>query len=149
MQELVIRRAVVADADALRDCMIAAYSIYLKTFKGLSFPPLQVDYAKEILEYPTWVAERSGKIVGGLIMTFSDSAAMISNVAVHPDVQGGGVGRGLLDFAELQATRENFTRMRLATHVLLKQNVSLYQHLGWEVVGQDSVRVTMEKQLSD
>ena len=127
--------------------MIAAYSVYLETMKDTAFPPLEVDYAAEISEYPTWVAEYEGKLVGGLIMTFTDSAAMISNVAVHPAAQGGGVGRGLLDFAESQAKEKGLTRMRLATHVLLKQNVSLYQHLGWEVVDQDSVRVNMQKLL--
>jgi N-acetylglutamate synthase-like GNAT family acetyltransferase len=100
------------------------------------------------LNYSTWVAQSKGKIVGGLIMTFEENCAEISNIAVHPFVQGVGLGRGLLGFGEQQARGKEHIRMRLATHVLLKENVSLYQHLGWEVVNRDSVRITMGKQIS-
>ncbi|PCI75058.1 MAG: hypothetical protein COB20_13800 [SAR86 cluster bacterium] len=148
MKEFTIRQATLADADALQECMMAAYSVYLETLKEISLPPLEVDYASEILNYPTWVAQREGKIVGGLIMTFEESCAVVSNIAVHPAAQGIGLGRALLVFAEQQARTKEITRMRLATHVLLTGNVSLYQHLGWNVVDQDSVRITMEKQIS-
>lgn len=129
--------------------MIAAYSVYLDSLKGISLPPLQVDYGAEIQNYPTWVAVRNEKILGGLIMTFDQSAAMISNIAVRPEAQGSGIGRALLDLADQQAKENGCTRMRLATHALLTNNVSLYQHLGWDVVERDSVRVMMEKPVVD
>lgn len=129
--------------------MIAAYSVYLHSLKGASLPPLQVDYAAEIQNYPTWVAVCNEKVLGGLIMTFDQSAAMISNIAVQPEAQGSGLGRALLDLAYQQARENGFTRMRLSTHALLTNNVSLYQHLGWDVVEQDSVRVIMEKPVVD
>jgi len=147
MKEFTIRQATVADAESLQECMVAAYSIYLENLKEISLPPLEVDYASEILNYPTWVAEREGKIVGGLIVTFEESCAVISNIAVHPAAQGIGLGRALLEFAEQQAREKQYTQMRLATHVLLAENVSLYQHLGWSVVDRDSVRISMEKQI--
>ena len=145
-QESVLRQAVIGDAGGLRNCMIAAYSGYQERMQGNLLPPLGVDYAKEISNYPVWVAERDGDIVAGLIMTFKD-VAMISNIAVHPQMQGSGLGRRLLDFAEQQAKARGFTRMRLATHALLTENVSLYQHLGWELADRDSERITMEKSI--
>jgi len=146
-KEFLLRKAVIADADALRDCMIAAYSMYSKKLQGISLPPLNVDYATEIANYPTWVAEKEAGIVGGLIMTFENDTASVANVAVHPDAQGCGLGRMLLDFAEQQAINKGIATMRLATHARLTENVALYQHLGWEVVEQDAVRVSMEKQV--
>lgn len=145
MGEIAVRKALIADADALQECMMAAYSIYLKTLKVISLPPLEVDYASEISSYPTWLAERDGKILGGLIMTFTESVAVIANIAVHPAAQGGGLGRELLVFAEKQAKEKGLASMRLATHALFTDNVSLYQHLGWVVIERNSVRVTMEK----
>jgi len=147
LKDFVLRSAVVEDAAALQDCMIAAYSVYLETMRGISFPPLEVDYASEFVDYPTWVAELDGLVAVGLIMTFSSGVASIANIAVHPAAQGSGVGRVLLELAERQAREEGCSRMRLATHILLKQNVSLYQHFGWEVVDQDSLRTYMEKRL--
>jgi GNAT superfamily N-acetyltransferase len=146
LKETVLREATLEDAARLRDCMIAAYSGYQERLQGIQLPPLIVDYAAEISNYPTWVADRDGEIVAGLIMTFN-SVAMLSNIAVHPQAQGNGLGRRLLDFAEQQAKEQGFSRMRLATHRLLTENISLYQHFGWELVGQDEERVTMEKSI--
>ena len=114
---------------------------------GASLPPMDVDYSKEIAEYPTWVAELDGNVVGGLIMTFEESVATVSNIAVRPQSQGLGLGRKLLDFAQAEATARHYKIMGLATHVLLTENVGLYKHLGWKVTAEDDVRVYMEKEI--
>ena len=127
--------------------MSAAYSSYASRMGDISLPPLETDYASEIENYPTWVAELDGEIVAGLIMAFDKDAASISNVAVHPNAQGQGLGRILLDFAEQQARIKGYSQLALATHVLLTENISLYEHLGWKISGRDQTRVYFEKSI--
>jgi ribosomal protein S18 acetylase RimI-like enzyme len=147
MSNTIIRKATLGDSAALQECMESAYSAYQHRMNGGSLPPLETDYASEIAEYPTWVAELEGSVVGGLIMTFEEGVASVSNIAVRPQSQGLGLGRSLLEFAQNQAKHRDCTVMRLATHVLLTENVSLYKHLGWKITGEDDVRVYMEREI--
>ncbi|WP_157950200.1 GNAT family N-acetyltransferase [Vallitalea okinawensis] len=143
-----IREAIIGDAKNLKNCMDMAYSKYLNRLKGKRLPPMDVDYAEEIGSFPVWVAELDKEIVGGLILTFEDGYTTISNVAVRPDFQGRGLGRGLMDFAESEASRRGYLEIRLATHVLLIENISFYLKLGWIEFGRDDTRVYMKKNIS-
>lgn len=105
--------------------MKLAYSYYQDRMGGMSLPPMDMDYSYQIKNYPTWVAEFNGNIIGGLIMMFEKGSAWIENIAVHPGFQGQGLGGGLMEFAEIQAKEKNYTELRLATHVLLTENISL------------------------
>lgn len=140
-----IRSATVDDATALHKCMILAYAGYQERMQGRRLPPMELDYRAEISEYPTWVAEYNDNIVGGLTMIFKPDDAAIANIAVHPDFQGQGLGKGLMNFADAQARQRNYSQLCLATHVLLSENVSLYRHLGWIEYDRDDVRVYMRK----
>ena len=128
--------------------MDSAYTEYLDRLDGKRLPPMDVDYEEEIAAFPVWVAESENEIVGGLIVMFEDDYMTIANVAVHPDFQGNGLGRGLLDFAESEAQRRGYAEIRLATHVLLTENVSFYRHLGWSEIGRDDTRIYMKKNIS-
>ena len=140
-----IRKAVVSDSSSLTECMNAAYMSYLPRLGGKTLPPMEVDYENEIRLFPVWVAESGGNVVGGLILMSEDRYMTIANVAVHPKFQGNGLGRGLLEFGESEAKRQGFSELRLATHILFKENISLYLHLGWSETERDNVRVYMKK----
>jgi len=142
-----IRKAVLEDSVALQNCMESAYASYQDRMAGKRLPPMDINYLLEIRDFPTWVAVFNDKIVGGLIMMFENDYASISNVAVHPEFQGQGLGGGLMKFAETMAKEKNYFKLRLATHVLLNENVSLYLHLGWIEKARDDVRVYMEKHI--
>lgn len=143
-----IRKAVIDDAKNLKCCMEIAYSKYLNRLNGKRLPPMEVDYEGEIASFPVWVAEYNIEIVGGLVLVFEDDYATIANVAVHPDFQRNGLGRRLMDFAELEAKRRGYLEILLATHVLLAENVSFYLHLGWSEIVRDDTRVYMKKNIS-
>ena len=140
-----IRSANVDDAQDLKQIMVAAYVGYEQRVSGMRLPPMDLDYHAEITDYSTWVAESDGHIVGGLTMIFETEYASIANIAVHPEFQGQGLGKGLMTFADHQAKQKNLTQIRLATHVLLKENQSLYLHLGWSEYDRDNVRVYFKK----
>lgn len=142
-----IRPATDHDALGLQACMETSYSSYLMRFSGARLPPMEVDYAQEIENYPVWVAESDRSIVGGLVMVFDDLQANLANIAVHPNFQGKGLGKGLMHFAEIMAKERGYTELHLATHVFLTENVSLYLHLGWDEVSRDETRVYMQKAL--
>ena len=127
--------------------MDAAYATYQQRMGGVRLPPMDVDYLSEIKSHPTWVVEAEGSILGGLIMVFEDDQASIANIAVNPKFQGQGIGGELMRFAESKARENNFSELRLATHVLLDENISLYRHLGWEETGRDETRVFMKKEI--
>lgn len=114
---------------------------------GVRLPPMDLDYSREILNYPTWVAVIEDRVVGGLTMIFEDGFASIANIAVDPDFQGRGIGGGLMKFAENKARERNHSELRLATHVMLTENVSLYSHLGWTEYDRDTVRIYMKKHI--
>ncbi len=127
--------------------MESAYAAYQERMDGERLPPMDVDYQSEIRDYPTRVVESRGNIVGGLIMSFDNDEASISNIAIDPGYQGQGIGGGLLSFATSKAREDGFSELRLATHVLLHENLSLYRHLGWVETGSDETRVYMAKKL--
>lgn len=143
-----IRKAFISDAGALSECMHAAYMIYTSRMGGKTLPPLTIDYKEEIRSYPVWVAESDGIFVGGLILMPEDGYMTIANVAVHPQFQGNGLGRGLMSLGEAEAKRQGYSEVRLATHNLLTENVSLYSHLGWSEIGRDEYRVYMRKKIT-
>lgn len=142
-----IRPAAIDDAVDLQQCMASAYAGYQARMGNKRLPPMDLDYRGEISENPTWVADYNGNIVGGLTMNFNVNEAVIANIAVHPDFQGQGLGKGFMNFADTQAKQRGYSQLRLATHVLLIENVSLYRHLGWVEYDRDDVRVYMRKSI--
>ena len=142
-----IRGAAPEDSGGLKSCMELAYATYQDRMGGKRLPPMDVDYSSEIKNYPTWVVESEGRILGGLIMTFENDIASIANIAVDPECQGQGIGGALMCFAESKAIEGGFSELHLATHVLLNENISLYQHLGWAETGRDETRVFMQKDI--
>lgn len=142
-----IREATLEDAEGLGKSMKSAYAPYQERMGGVRLPPMDVDYSSEIENYPTWVVESEGNVLGGLIMIFEKGNASIANIAVNPKFQGQGIGSGLMKFAESMAKENNFSELYLTTHVLLKENLSLYRHLGWEEIGRDNTKVFMKKEI--
>ena len=120
-----IRPATQDDAQGLQDCMPQAYAPCSERLGGTLLPPMELDYRQEIRDYPTWVVVHEEQIVGGMTMMFTGPSAAIANVAVHPDSQGLGIGKGLLKFAETEAKSRQANELKLATHVALTENLSL------------------------
>ena len=142
-----IRKAIPDDSDSLKNCMESAYAVYEERMGGVLLPPMDVDYLSEIKNYPTWVVESEGSVLGALIMVFENDQVSIANIAVDPRFQGQGIGSALTKLAESIARENSFSELQLATHVLLTENISLYQHLGWKETGRDESRIFMTKRI--
>jgi len=142
-----IRSAILADADALASCINAAYTKYEQRISDM--PPVSDGIAKEITNNQVWVAVKGSEIIGGLFLVPRGKFMKISNLAVHPNYSGKGLGRKLMELAEGEARRQGYIEMRLNTHAAIPENVRLYEHLGWAEVSRNGNTVSMRKYLRE
>jgi ribosomal protein S18 acetylase RimI-like enzyme len=125
-----LRPATVADVPRLTELVQAAYGRYLERLGGPP-RPMTDDYADVLRSYRVTVAERSGEIVGLIVLGVSDEGFVVDNVAVDPSHQGSGVGRALLEHAEVAARRAGFDSIYLYTHERMTENLALYSRIGY------------------
>ncbi len=145
-----IRPARPADAGPLKACVEAAYEHYIPRM-GQAPGPMLDDYDARIAADRVFVAVEDGKIVGGLVLIVEPDKLLLDNIAVHPDLQGRGLGRALLALADTEARRQGYDEIHLYTHETMTENIALYGRLGWTETERRKVgpyaRVYMMKRL--
>ena len=147
MTNWTLRRARPEDAAPLAKCIEAAYSVYAD--RDIVLPAVSDGIAEDIQDHIVWVAALGQEIVGGLVLVPQHDHAVLANVAVSPSATGLGLGRALLDRAELETRTLGLTRLSLTTHADIPENVRLYEHLGWSEAGRNRDKVRLEKLLPD
>jgi ribosomal protein S18 acetylase RimI-like enzyme len=125
-----LRPATAADVPRLTELVMAAYGHYVERL-GEPPRPMTEDYAEVVRSFQVTVAEHGGEIVGLIALGVGDEGFVIDNVAVDPSHQGSGVGRLLLEHAELEARRAGFDSIYLYTHELMAENLAYYSRLGY------------------
>jgi ribosomal protein S18 acetylase RimI-like enzyme len=125
-----LRPATAADVARLTELARAAYGHYVERIGGPP-RPLVDDYAAVVRDHDVTVAEREGTIAGLIVLGTDAEGSFIDNVAVDPAHQGTGVGRALLEHAEVVARRAGFDSIYLYTHELMTENLALYERLGY------------------
>jgi GNAT superfamily N-acetyltransferase len=128
---LLVRPAVAADVPAIAAVVHDAYVKYVARI-GRQPGPMLDDYAARMTAGQVWVCAEDVAVAGILVLEPEADHLLLDNIAVAPAWQGRGVGRMLLDFADAEARRAGFGELRLYTHVLMHENISLYARLGWE-----------------
>lgn len=131
---MTIRAAVSDDLPAIQEIVECAYSRYVERM-GRPPGPMLDDYAKRIELKQASVAEYEGRVGGLLVLIDEQDHLLLDNIAVHPDAQGRGLGRQLMDFAQAEARRREYGELRLYTHESMIENIALYSKLGWEETG--------------
>lgn len=110
---------------------------------------MREDYGVLIGGGSLWVI--GAPVVGMVTLTEDGSALHVDNLAAHPAVQGMGIGRQLLDFAERSAREGGIARLELYTNEVMTENISFYEHVGYREIArltEDGYRrVLMEKRL--
>ncbi len=147
-QPLVPRPATSADLLRIREIVAAAYEKYLSRMERPPAPMLR-DYQEAIAAGGLWVV---GDPVTGLVsLSPAGESLLIENVAVHPAAQGSGIGRLLMDFAEIEADRRRLRCVALYTNEVMTENLAIYSHLGYREVRRATEagyrRVFMQKTL--
>jgi ribosomal protein S18 acetylase RimI-like enzyme len=110
------------------------------------------DYAEVIAHHQVWVAEAEQQIIGGLVLIPEEDTLLLDNIAVHPNYQGRGIGRALLELADAEALCQGYDELRLYTHETMTENIALYTRNGWVETHRGHqagyARVFMRKRLS-
>ncbi|MFT5112204.1 MAG: ribosomal protein S18 acetylase RimI-like enzyme [Parasphingorhabdus sp.] len=130
--KIAIRKAVLADADAITECVQAAFQHYVERMGKLPGPMLN-DYSEIIQQHATFVATDRESVVGLLVLMQKSAGLLLDNIAVDPQCQGRGVGKLLLQFAEDECRSRGYASIQMYTHECMVENVDMYQRCGWEI----------------
>ena len=125
-----IRRATDRDARAIRSCVHAAYRHYIERI-GKPPGPMLDDYERVIAERDVFVVGERNNIHGLLVLMKKEDGLLLDNIAVDPTMQGRGLGKRLMAFAEEEARRQGYDRLSLYTHELMTKNIAIYTKLGY------------------
>ncbi|WP_055714485.1 GNAT family N-acetyltransferase [Streptomyces torulosus] len=126
-----VRRAVLADVDAVRAVTDAAFRPYIARI-GVVPQPMEADHAANVAAGRVFV---TGDPVTGLVVVEAhDDHLFLDVIAVHPDAHGQGVGRRLLDFVDTHARALGLSEIRLYTNAMMWENRKIYPKFGYEVV---------------
>jgi GNAT superfamily N-acetyltransferase len=126
----IVRPALPGDAAAASACVKAAFSPYIVRM-GKPPAPMLLDFPEMIAAGKVWVAEIAGRLVGVLVQYETETGFYIDTVAALPELQGTGVGRALLQFAEREATRRGYDSLYLCTNAKMTENQAFYPKIGY------------------
>ena len=130
MATISLRPAQADDAPSIAACACAAYIHYIERI-GRQPGPMLENYADVIKEFQVHVATLDAAVVGAIVLKLTDEGFYLDNVSVRPSLQGTGIGRRLLEFAESEARRQGYASIYLATHELMTENRALYSRIGY------------------
>jgi len=135
--DLVLRRAVEADAPAVRALTREAYTKWVALI-GREPRPMTADVEAAIRDHRIDVLSVGARVVA-LIETIAEpEALLIENVAVSPALQGRGLGRRLIAHAERLAADMGYATITLYTNAAFVENVALYQRLGFAIAREEA-----------
>lgn len=125
-----LRLATDADVEGIRDLVHAAYRRY-EPLIGRPPMPMLTDFAAAVRDHDVWLAEDGATLVAVLEVVAKEDHLWIDNVAVAPERQRRGLGRGLLAHAEAEARRLGFAELRLLTNERYLDNIAMYERHGY------------------
>lgn len=146
-----IRRAHTNEAQAIAEIVDLAYRGYVERI-GTKPAPMLASYPDLIERGAVFVLDAGEKIQGVVVLIPQDDHLLLENIAVHPALQGRGLGRRLMDFVEDRARADGLAEVRLYTNELMTENLAFYGRLGYVETERRSTdgyrRVYMRKQIA-
>lgn len=138
--EVVIEKALLSDAEAIKQLVIAAYSKYVPRMGGQQPAPMTTDYHSIIASHSQEVyvlrRQEDSKVVGSILLSDpEDGSIKVNNLVVDAASQGRGYGRLLMGFAEGVARERGRTALTLFTNEKMTENLVLYPKMGFVEVG--------------
>jgi ribosomal protein S18 acetylase RimI-like enzyme len=118
------------DASTVEQLARDSYLQYVAA-EGSEPEPMKTDYLAAIARGDTWVAELQNEIVGLLVLKPCIDYLLLDNIAVAKRLRGRGIGRLLMDLAELRAFELNLPEIRLYTGAVMTQNRHYYVRRGY------------------
>ncbi|WP_375422815.1 tRNA (guanosine(37)-N1)-methyltransferase TrmD [uncultured Friedmanniella sp.] len=138
LDDLVVSRAVAADAGELWTLQLAAYLAEGRQHATFDIPPLTETFAEvqaSLHVGTVLVARRAGRLVGSVRGEVREGGVWyVGRLMVAPDLQGAGLGGRLLEQVESLAPTGTRT-LRLVTGLRSESNVRFYRRRGYRVLG--------------
>ncbi len=111
--------------------------------------PQERDFLADISEGDLYVAEREGKLVGvicvnkiepseycGLDWSSSKDVMVIHRMAVHPECRRNGIGRELMNFAEVLALKSKINYLKTDTNSINEKMKALFIKSGYRFIAE-------------
>ena len=130
-EEVHIRKAREEDSGPVAACVEAAYAVYVPRMEKKPAPML-ADYHQLVKDDVVYMIALGDACAGLIVMFPREASLFVENVAVHPDYQGFGLGRRLMEFAAGEAARLGLAEIRLYTNAHMTENLEFYPRLGFE-----------------
>ena len=137
-ERLSLRRAVAADAAAVRALTRTAYAKWVPLI-GREPLPMAADYDRAIAEHVVDLWEEDGQLLALIETIPAADHLLIENIAVRPDQQGKGIGDQLLLHADGLAASLGVDEIRLYTNAVFASNLAFYSRRGYEEYRRGSV----------
>jgi len=126
-----LRRAGPDDAGSIARLVHRAYSKWIPVI-GREPKPMKADYQHAVRDHEVWVLDGERGVIAVLEMIPAHDHVLVENVAVEPAVQGHGIGRRLMAYAEAEAKRRGLGEVRLFTNERFVDDLRFYDRLGYE-----------------
>lgn len=126
-----IRHARENDLAEIEKCARESYALYVPRMNKPP-APMVADFKTLIENRMVHCIERNQGIIGFIILYSQIDHLHIENVAVHPESQGQGFGKRLIEFAEQEARRLRLAAIELYTNEAMTENFSFYGNLGFK-----------------
>lgn len=123
------------DAQAVHDVMLAAFTPYRSEYTDGCFDATVLDATRvrqRMAEGPVFVALDGSDVVGTVGVMLDDRGAYVRGLAVHPDAQGAGVARRLMEACEAWGRHQGAKAIWLSTTLFLAPSIALYKRLGYQ-----------------
>lgn len=127
-----------------------AYKEYIPLL-GRTPPTFKEDFDYHVSKGNLWLCTIGDDISAMLILTPCTDHLLIQAMCVDPNLQGNGLGRGLLSFAEHRAKVIGSPELRLYTNSLMERNIRIYRKWGFRVFNREDYpwgrRIHMRKHI--
>lgn len=136
-----LRRATDADVAEIGALVDAAYRDYTPLL-GRTPTPMLTDFGAAVRDHDVWVLDTGSHLVGVIELVAKPDQLWVHNVAIDPALQGRGLGRRLLAFAEDEARRLDLPEMGLLTNERYVANIAMYERYGYRETHREPYRGT-------
>lgn len=126
-----MRRALPADAAAVRDLTRAAYAKWIPLI-GREPKPMTANYERAVVDHIIDLYAENDLPVGLIEVIPLASHLLIENIAVLPTQQGKGLGDLLLNHAETIARSLHLNELQLFTNAAFNSNIEFYARRGFQ-----------------
>lgn len=125
-----IRAATIGDIAKIRGIARVAYNKYVSRL-GSEPAPMTADYHADVTASRAVVIQIGERLCGYMVSWPEQDAYFIENIGVDPQYQGHGLGRRLIAYAALEASRLSLPALSLYTNEVMTENLAMYAHLGF------------------